>query len=171
MGTHIALFSKACQVLDVAMLPSIAPKVVYPMSVPKLTGPRPKEKSEAAENLSKNVKRLLDEKKLEAPGLAKAARMGQRTVYNIIEQSHFCGINQLDKIARYAGVAPWQLLLGDAPIDLFAVIMALQQDKDLGVIVQTYLGATEEGKRLMTIFSRGVPRADDERGAVDGDAG
>jgi transcriptional regulator with XRE-family HTH domain len=151
-------FSEARQVLSVANRLNIPTRGKYDMRMPRPIGPRPKEQSDVAEQLAQNLQRLLDERGLSIPAFAKLAKVSEKTIYNIVRMSNFPQINHLDKIAAGFGVSPWQLLLsGDSNSSYIDVILALQKDKNLAFIVETYLRATDEGRRLMAVFSRGVP--------------
>jgi transcriptional regulator with XRE-family HTH domain len=156
-------FSEARQVLDATNRLNIATRGKYDMRMARPIGPHPKERSEVAEQLARNLQRLLDERGLSIPAFAKLAKVSEKTIYNIVRMSNFPQINHLDKIAAGFGVAPWQLLLGgDSQTDYIAVILALQKDKNLAFVVETYLRATEEGRRLMAVFSRGLPLGNNE---------
>jgi transcriptional regulator with XRE-family HTH domain len=145
-------------VLSVANRLNIATRGKYDMRMPRPIGPHPKERSEVAEQLARNLPRLLDERGLSIPAFAKLAKVSEKTIYNIVRMSNFPQINHLDRIAACFGVSPWQLLLGgDSQTDYIDVILSLQKDKNLAFIVETYLRATDEGRRLMAVFSRGVP--------------
>jgi transcriptional regulator with XRE-family HTH domain len=163
ISSDLLKFSEARQVLHATNRLNIPTRGNYDMRMPRPIGPRLKEQSEVAEQLARNLQRLLDERGLSIPAFAKLAKVSEKTIYNIVRMSNFPQINHLDRIAACFGVSPWQLLLGgDSQTDYIAVILALQKDKNLAFVVETYLRTTEEGKQLMAVFSRGLPLGSNE---------
>jgi transcriptional regulator with XRE-family HTH domain len=100
----------------------------------------------AALAFASNLQRLMDHLGLSQAELGRKAKVGQSTLSRLLDLSAPSGINPrastVDQLAEFFGIPPWQLFIPDLPIELLS-------SKELGVLLQNYRDAPEQGRQAI----------------------
>lgn len=79
---------------------------------------------------------------LSAMALAKKAKVGQKTVWKILNGKSAPNLDTVDKLAAAFYVAPWHLIMPNLPFELLS-------DRKIEQVVTLYLQTEEKGREYI----------------------
>lgn len=94
------------------------------------------------ETLAQNLQHLMELRDWSAYDLAKESGVGQKTIWNILNQQSAPSIETVDRLAAAFGLNLWHLIMSNLPDDLL-------QSPSLPRIIERYAHARPDDRRLI----------------------
>lgn len=95
------------------------------------------------ETLARNVRTLMRANQMSERDLASKAKVAQKTVNNILNQTKSPTLETVDKIARVFGLNLWHLIMPDLPDEL------LKPNSSIAKLYTSYRDASPEGRNMI----------------------
>ena len=104
----------------------------YILTMNKRTGRKVVGPTRSQKILSEKIKLLRDEKGVTVANLSKAAGLGRRVIYDMIDMKHAAQVDSLDAIAEALVVGAWTLLYPDADAESLEIITVFNNSDEVG---------------------------------------
>lgn len=156
MSTNLAILGLAVKRGTARAEPFIARTRRYTPGMGRRVGKKTDPVSESRRVLAANLKSICSTKELSVTALARALKMPQRTIQNIISMSADPQVGNIDKIAIGLGLKAWQLLQCETSPERLEMLSVLNQ-------------ASPEGRRMIE-FAVKSAREEILEGTAQGDS-
>lgn len=116
-------------------------------------------KIDLGETLKNNLSILMERDSLSETGLAKRAKVAQKTVNNIMNLRSTPTLDVLTRLAQALNVTPWLLIMPDLPSDML-------RSHEAERLLRSYIDSNNDGRELILHVSERESRYAAERNQV-----